>query len=100
MDPDDIINLGIMSTELGPVDAAQHADATSRVKRALALLPKEQQRALVLSAFFGLTADEISRQESIPLGTAKTRIRTGLGKVRAMLAEEAPAVTRNQEQLP
>jgi RNA polymerase sigma-70 factor (ECF subfamily) len=88
MDPDDIINLGLMSNEPEPADLAQRHDATARVKRALALIPHEQRRALVLSAFFGLTADEISRQESIPLGTAKTRIRTGLGRVRALLEAE------------
>ncbi|HEV8063178.1 MAG TPA: sigma factor-like helix-turn-helix DNA-binding protein, partial [Acidimicrobiales bacterium] len=67
----------------------------------------EQRRALMLSAYFGLTADEISRQESIPLGTAKTRIRTGLGRVRAILAAEgsselfggpaSPATATHQE---
>ncbi|HEX6380478.1 MAG TPA: sigma factor-like helix-turn-helix DNA-binding protein, partial [Acidimicrobiia bacterium] len=54
--------------------------------------PDEQRRALVLAAFFGRTAEEISRAEAIPLGTAKTRIRLGLRRVRAMLpapAEEA-----------
>ena len=88
MDPDDIINLGIISSDPDPSEVAQRGDATTRVKRALGLIPAEQRRALVLSAFFGLTADEISRQESIPLGTAKTRIRTGLGRVRTILAAE------------
>ncbi len=88
MDPDDIINLGMISNEPEPGDVAQRGDATSRVRKALALIPAEQRRALVLAAFFGLTADEISRQEAIPLGTAKTRIRAGLGKVRSLLAGE------------
>ena len=41
-----------------------------------------------MSAFYGLTAEEISRSESIPLGTAKTRIRAGLQKVRAAISTE------------
>jgi len=86
IDPDDIINLGIASSEADPSDIAQRSDATARVRLALSSVPHEQRRALVLSAFYGLTAEEISRQESIPLGTAKTRIRAGLGKVRARLA--------------
>jgi RNA polymerase sigma-70 factor (ECF subfamily) len=86
IDPDDIINLGIVSNDPDPSEHAQRADASARVREALAFLPAEQRRALVLSAFYGLTADEISRQESIPLGTAKTRIRAGLGKVRSLLA--------------
>jgi RNA polymerase sigma-70 factor (ECF subfamily) len=46
----------------------------------------------VLAAFYGRTAEEISRAEAIPLGTAKTRIRLGLRRIRAVLttpAEEA-----------
>ncbi|MGD0084578.1 MAG: sigma-70 family RNA polymerase sigma factor [Acidimicrobiales bacterium] len=88
IDPDDIINLGIASGEPDPSDVAQRTDTTARVRTALASVPHEQRRALVLSAFYGFTAEEISRQESIPLGTAKTRIRAGLGKVRMLLAAE------------
>jgi RNA polymerase sigma-70 factor (ECF subfamily) len=39
--------------------------------------------AVVLAAVYGRTALEISDEESIPLGTAKTRIRTGLIRLRA-----------------
>jgi RNA polymerase sigma-70 factor (ECF subfamily) len=86
IDPDDIINLGLISTDPDPSEAAQRGDATAQVRLALASVPLEQRRALVLSAFYGLTAEEISRQEDIPLGTAKTRIRAGLSKVRSLLA--------------
>ena len=43
----------------------------------------------MLAAFFGWTAREIREAEQIPLGTAKTRIRDGLLKVRATLEETA-----------
>ena len=42
----------------------------------------EQRRALLLAALGGRTAQEIGVIEDIPLGTAKTRIRTGLRHVR------------------
>ena len=45
-------------------------------------LPPEQQRALLLAAFQGRSAREISEAEGIPIGTAKTRIRRALMKVR------------------
>jgi RNA polymerase sigma factor (sigma-70 family) len=57
-------------------------DASGRVRRALAGLPEEQRRAVLMSAFYGRTAREIGDIEGIPLGTAKTRIRTGLLKLR------------------
>jgi RNA polymerase sigma factor (sigma-70 family) len=53
-----------------------------RIRQALSILPSEQQRALVLAVFFGRTAGEIAEHEAIPLGTAKTRIRTALHRVR------------------
>src|SRR5439155_15772396 len=52
---------------------------------AVAALPTEQRRALVLSALFGFTAREIGEMEGARLGTAKTRIRTALLKLRAEL---------------
>ena len=44
--------------------------------------------ALVRSAFYGQSATEIAEAEDIPLGTAKSRIRLGLSKVRAILDGE------------
>lgn len=76
-----------------PVDEAAIISVTAAtVRRALRSLPEEQARALMLAAFYGRTAEEISRAEAIPLGTAKTRIRLGLRRVRTLLtstAEEA-----------
>lgn len=53
-----------------------------RLREALGTLPHEQRRALLLAVFFGRTAQEVAAHESIPLGTAKTRIRTALLRVR------------------
>ena len=55
------------------------------LRTALHALPAEQRRATLLAALYGRTAQEISVSESIPLGTAKTRIRAGLQKLRAAL---------------
>ena len=61
-------------------EAARHDDA-ARLRLALATLPIEQRRSLVM-AYAGYTAIEVAAAERIPVGTAKTRIRAGLHKLR------------------
>jgi RNA polymerase sigma factor (sigma-70 family) len=90
-DPDDLIGLGLVSAEPAPDDAAVSADAAAGLRAAIATLPAPQRRALVLASFYGMTAAEIGESEGIPLGTAKTRIRAGLIRLRAqMTAETSP----------
>jgi RNA polymerase sigma-70 factor (ECF subfamily) len=54
----------------------------------LAQLPREQARAVVLAVVGGRTAAEVAEYEGIPLGTAKTRIRSGLHRMRRALEAE------------
>lgn len=62
----------------------EHAGVADReeLREALAILPGEQRRALLLAAYFGRTAAEVAELEAIPLGTAKTRIRTAMHRLR------------------
>lgn len=82
LDPD------TLASKLQLQDASRTGDEHSAVgdreelRQALAILPGEQRRALLLTAFFGRTAAEVAELEAIPLGTAKTRIRTALLRVR------------------
>lgn len=56
------------------------------VTNALAQLPDEQKRPLMLAYFDGLTQSEIATQLGAPLGTVKTRMRNGMIKLRELLA--------------
>jgi RNA polymerase sigma-70 factor (ECF subfamily) len=66
-----------------PAAASERDDARGLVREALRRLPAAQREALVLAYWGGLTADEIARRSAVPLGTAKSRIRLGLAKLRA-----------------
>jgi len=72
----------------GSVDDAifERLDA-QRVRAALQGLSEEQRVPIELGFFGGITHDEIARRTGIPLGTIKTRIRTGLRRLRDALGE-------------
>jgi RNA polymerase sigma-70 factor (ECF subfamily) len=59
------------------------------VSRAVDRLPDDQRRALLLATVAGRSAAEVGQIEGIPLGTAKTRIRNALIRVRDSLEVEA-----------
>ena len=79
VDPERLIG-ALVSTS----DEPEHERAEHLVE-GLRSLPSEQARAIVLAAGYGLTAREIAEQEGIPLGTAKTRIRRGMVRLRHAL---------------
>jgi RNA polymerase sigma-70 factor (ECF subfamily) len=66
-----------------PSAIAERDEDRAVVREALGRLPEAQREAVVLAYFGDLTADEIARRSGVPLGTAKSRIRLGLAKLRA-----------------
>lgn len=73
-----------------PEQAALAGDADRGLRAALRALPAEQARAVVLAGIGGLSATEVAATEGIPLGTAKTRIRSGMRRLRRALAVGEP----------
>ncbi len=84
-DPDELVALGLAGVGQPVEELAMASQLSPNLRTALHALPAEQRRATLLAALYGRTAQEISVSESIPLGTAKTRIRAGLQKLRAAL---------------
>ena len=65
-----------------------------RVRDALAVLPADQRLALELAYFEGLSHSEIGERTGTPLGTIKTRIRTGLSRLRQAMHPAKGGLTR------
>ena len=90
LDPDDLLGLPLFASERDPADAAVVGADVDRLREALAGLPDAQRRAVVLAGVWGCTAAEIAEREGIPLGTAKTRIRMAMEKLRVALVDVDP----------
>lgn len=69
----------------GQTAAPRSADGIA-VREALKLLPEDQRLPLELAYYEGLSQSEIAQRLSVPLGTVKTRMRTGLLRLRERLA--------------
>lgn len=69
-----------------PSAAVEREDDRAVVRDALRTLPDAQREAVVLAYWGGLTADQIAQRSNVPLGTAKSRIRLGLAKLRSEMA--------------
>jgi RNA polymerase sigma-70 factor (ECF subfamily) len=77
----------------GPDEIAATGDLVARARGAMVQLSDEQRAALELAYFGGRTMAEVAEIEGIPLGTAKTRIRAALLRLRDVMARERESET-------
>lgn len=84
--------------ESAVVSVADYPDAAldvreqgRRLRDALTVLTPDERRAIETAFFSELTYAEVAIQLNQPIGTVKTRIRSGLGKLRQALARTAGA---------
>ena len=88
--PEDLTFMNLISRESAPDDVVANAEEAAPAWAALAQLPLEQRRCVVLAAVYGRTAADIALSESIPLGTAKSRLRLGMARLRDTVLKDAP----------
>lgn len=65
-----------------PDEAAYLSQASARVRAAMTGLAPEQREVIELSFFSGLSHSELAERLGQPLGTVKTRIRSGMTRLR------------------
>jgi RNA polymerase sigma factor (sigma-70 family) len=83
VDPEVIAAEVSLTSQEPPADEmGLQPDERDQLRTAITELPDDQRRALVLAAYMGRTAREISDLDDVPLGTVKTRIRTAMIKLR------------------
>jgi RNA polymerase sigma-70 factor (ECF subfamily) len=82
---DDITEMPI-STGVDMEDESSQRLAVEKVRGVLVQLPQDQRKALEMAFFEGMTHTEIAGKTGEPLGTVKTRIRTGLLALRKAFA--------------
>jgi RNA polymerase sigma-70 factor, ECF subfamily len=82
----------LFATSAGDAGQVVQSNETAHeLRKALQVLTTDERLAIETAYFSELTYAEAARQLSQPLGTVKTRIRSGLGKLRDVLSVDAKA---------
>jgi RNA polymerase sigma factor (sigma-70 family) len=66
----------------------ERADERSVVEDALAQLPNTERQALELAYYGGYTQSELAERLGVPLGTVKSRMFSGLSRLRELVPQE------------
>ncbi len=78
-----------VSSEASPEEQTVSGQRRARVQSVLSELPSEQREAVTMAFFGGFSHSELAERLGQPLGTVKTRIRSGLLRMRNLLGEPA-----------
>lgn len=78
----------LASSEPGPAQQAEDSDVSFRVHRALEELEPREREVIELAYWSGMSQSEVAEYLSLPLGTVKTRTRSGLARLATVLEGE------------
>ena len=78
----------LASAEPGPAQRAETGDVAWRVHRALEELQPREREVIELAYWSGMSQSEVAEYLGVPLGTVKTRTRSGLARLASVLEGE------------
>jgi RNA polymerase sigma-70 factor (ECF subfamily) len=78
----------LASAEAGPAQRAEDSDVAFRVHRALEELQPRERQVIELAYWSGMSQSEVAEYLHLPLGTVKTRTRSGLARLATVLEGE------------
>lgn len=91
-DDEEEVFAGVADAEPGPEERVWQQEHERIVQSALEALPPRQRQAVTLAFLEDMTHEQVARTLDVPLGTAKTRIRSGLHILRTNLAPMAASL--------
>jgi len=78
----------LASAEPGPAEQAENSDVAWRVHRAMEELQPREREVIELAYWSGMSQSEVAEYLHLPLGTVKTRTRSGLAHLATVLEGE------------
>ena len=79
----------LLTRRVSSSEAVHLTDQGRLLRDALTVLTEHERQAIESAFFSELTYSEVAARLNQPLGTVKTRVRSGLAKLRQALAEAA-----------
>jgi RNA polymerase sigma-70 factor (ECF subfamily) len=99
-DPEGVLLNGLTDDAPGAAEQLARDERRSTVRGVLHVLPERQREAVALAFLDELTHEEVATALRVPLGTTKTRIRSGLLKLRVELMSSSVSVSTPITSLP
>jgi RNA polymerase sigma-70 factor (ECF subfamily) len=90
-------SMQIEAHDMSPLARMQNREAVAAARQAILRLRDAEKEVFLLRTSAGLSFDAIGKALQIPIGTAKTRMRSALLRLRESLAAHAPALERGTE---
>jgi RNA polymerase sigma-70 factor (ECF subfamily) len=87
----EILNDDLPTDDIGPFSSYQEIELVTRVRTAVALLPKDQRQVISLVDLGGLAYCEVSETLEIPIGTVMSRLHRARKGLLAKLGKAPPA---------